>query len=76
MGVIPDPEIFEFKLEKNDMFVVIASDGVWEFMDNDTVAKIVASYYAKGSPEAAANAIVKEAYKQWRKEEEVIDDIT
>ena len=58
------------------MFVILATDGVWEFMDNDMVAKIVAGYYSKGSPEAAANAVVKEAFKQWRKEEEVIDDIT
>lgn len=76
VGVLPDAELFEFKLEENDMFIVLATDGVWEFMDNDMVAKIVASYYSKGSPEAAANAIVKEAFKQWRKEEEVIDDIT
>ena len=27
-------------------------------------------------PEAAANAIVKEAYKKWREQEEVVDDIT
>jgi len=58
------------------MFIVLASDGVWEFMQNDLVAKIVAPFYLKGSPEAAANAVVKEAYKQWRKQEEVIDDIT
>ena len=76
VGVIPDAEIFEFKLEPNDMFIVLASDGVWEFMENDLIAKIVAPYYAKGSPEAAANEVVKEAYKHWRREEEVIDDIT
>jgi len=76
VGVIPDAEIFEFKLTPNDQFIVIASDGVWEFMENDLIAKIVVSYYPKGLPEAAANAIVKEAYKHWRKDEEVIDDIT
>jgi hypothetical protein len=73
-------------LSPEDKFIIIASDGVWEFMENDMVAKIVAPFYEKGSPEAAANAIggyfygynhlVKEAYKQWRKQEEVIDDIT
>ena len=39
------------------MFIVLASDGVWEFMENDQVAKIVAPYYKESSPEAAANAI-------------------
>jgi len=56
-GVIPDAEIFEFELTSNDMFIVLASDGVWEFMDNELVAKIVAPFYESGSPEAAANAI-------------------
>jgi len=56
-GVVPNAEIFEFWLTSKDMFIVIASDGVWEFMDNDLVAKIVAPFYLKSSPEAAANAI-------------------
>lgn len=58
-GVVPNAEIFEFKLTPEDMFIVLASDGVWEFMQNDLVAKIVAPFYHKGSPEAAANAIGK-----------------
>ena len=58
-GVIPNAEIFEFLLSPEDKFIIIASDGVWEFMDNDMVAKIVAPFYDKGSPEAAANAIGK-----------------
>ena len=33
-------------------------------------------YYIKSAPEAAANSLVKEAYKKWKLEEEVIDDIT
>lgn len=76
VGVIPDPELFEFLLSPEDQFLVVASDGVWEFLSNDDVAKIVAPYYAQSSPEAAANALVKEAFKKWMEEEEVIDDIT
>jgi len=56
-GVIANAEIFEFELTPKEMFIVIASDGVFEFMSNELVAKIVAPYYSKGSPEAAANAI-------------------
>jgi hypothetical protein len=36
----------------------------------------VASFYHKGAPESAANALVKAAYNRWKEEEEVIDDIT
>ena len=43
VGVSPIPEIFEFKVHESDTFIVIASDGVWEFLSNDDVAKLVAS---------------------------------
>lgn len=38
VGVSAEPETFEFSLGMNDKFIVIASDGVWEFMNNETVA--------------------------------------
>lgn len=58
-GVIADAEIFEFELTSKDMFILVASDGVFEFMSNELVAKIVTPFYMKGTPEAAANAIGK-----------------
>ena len=33
-------------------------------------------FYEQNAPEAAANALVKAAFKRWKQEEEVIDDIT
>lgn len=46
---------------------MLASDGVWEFMSNEEVARIARDpYYFKSAPEAAANALVKEAYKRWK----------
>jgi hypothetical protein len=45
-------------------------------MENIEVASIVYNFYSKNDPEAAANALVKEAHNRWKKEEEVIDDIT
>ena len=76
VGVIPDPEILQYDISSEDEFLVVASDGVWEFMPNEEVAKIAEPFFGKSAPEAAANALVKEAYKRWKTEEEVIDDIT
>ena len=75
MGVLADPEVIEFKLNK-DSFAIIASDGVWEFLSNDQVAIIVAEALKDGSPEHAANTLVRESFLKWKKEEDVIDDIT
>ena len=41
VGVIPDPEILEFLLTAEDKFIVIGSDGVFEFISNEEVVKIV-----------------------------------
>ena len=45
VGVSHEAEIMEFTLGLNDKFVVIASDGVWEFLSNEDVAHIVYPFY-------------------------------
>lgn len=44
-------EIKQLDLEPSDKFIVIASDGVWEFLSNEMIARIVWPYYVKNSPE-------------------------
>ena len=39
------PEMNEYEFSKEDKVVVIASDGVWEFLENIDVAKIVYPFY-------------------------------
>ena len=69
-------EVKQLNLEPADKFIVIASDGVWEFLTNETVARIVWPYYVKNSPEQAGNAIVRAAAQKWKENDTVIDDIT
>lgn len=76
VGVISIPEIQQFILEEDDKFLVIASDGVFEFLSNQEIANLVMPHYKANQPEQAANEIVKSAFKKWREEEEVVDDIT
>ena len=45
VGVSADPEVKEFTLGLNDKFIVIASDGVWEFLSNEDVAGIVLPFF-------------------------------
>ena len=70
-------EILELDLCKEDRFIVIASDGVWEFITNDEIAKIVKPFFDAKNAEKAAEAVVKESYLRWKREEEgIVDDIT
>lgn len=75
-GVHAEPEIFEFTITKQDKMIVLASDGVWEFLSNQEVASIVYPFFEKRNAEGAAEALVRESFKKWRQEEDVIDDIT
>lgn len=47
---------------KDGMGLIIASDGLWDVMDNETAARIVASH--SGSANAAANALKEAALKR------------
>jgi len=70
------PEMNEYQFTKEDKVVVIASDGVWEFLENIDVAKIVYPFFLQKNAEGAAENLVRASFKRWRKEESVIDDIT
>lgn len=73
VGVIARPEIIERTLEADDRFIIIGSDGIWEFITSQEAVEMAAK--AK-TCEAAAKALADEADRRWRKEEEVVDDIT
>ena len=45
VGVSAEPEIKEFILGFNDKILIIASDGVWEFLSNEDIAAIVLPFY-------------------------------
>ena len=76
VGVNAIPEIKEFMLTPEDKIMVLASDGVWEFLKNQEVANIVYPFYLQKNAEGAAESLVRAAFKRWKREESVIDDIT
>ena len=76
VGVVSQPEILEYKLLNEDKFIMLASDGIWEFISSDECVNIVKDYYLKDDIDGALNYLYKESSKRWIMEEEVIDDIT
>ena len=77
VGVSDIPEIKEFDLNEMDpLAVVVASDGVWEFMSHEEVKNIVMNYgYSKDANSCAKN-IVEKARLIWQGTGYAIDDIT
>ncbi len=76
LGVIPVPKFIYEKIDKDTKFIVVASDGVWEFLDNKKVADIVMPFYKKNDPDGACKALIKESTQWWNQEDVVVDDIT
>ena len=76
VGVITEPEINEYYFVEEDKFIIIASDGLWEFISSDECIEMVKEYYIKNDIDGALNFLYKESSKRWIMEEEVIDDIT
>jgi len=76
VGVISDPEITEYSFLYEDKFIILASDGIWEFISSDECINLVKDFYVKKDINGALNFLYKEASKRWIIEEEVIDDIT
>lgn len=75
-GVIAEPEVSCHKLGKSDLFVTVASDGVWEFMENEKVIDII---YKNGKNKADKSAadVAELAFNVWlTRENNTTDDIT
>ena len=77
VGVSDVPEIKEFDLYDMDpLAVVVASDGVWEFMPNEEVRNTVMSYAYSKNANDCAKKIVEKARLIWQGTGYAIDDIT
>ena len=73
-GVISDPEFTEYELNpETDKFLVVATDGLWEFVSNQETVDFVES---QSTPTDAVDVLVTEAATRWMHEEQVIDDTT
>jgi serine/threonine protein phosphatase PrpC len=78
VGVIADPEVKIFDLNSNDLFLILATDGVWEFISNQEAADIVWGVLQDGGGAAkATELLIDHASRRWKEEEDDYrDDIT
>ena len=77
IGVIDEPEIKKFFFEGNEKFIIIANDGLWEFISGEECINLVKNFYEeKKDVKEATLELTKEAFNKWKRKEIVIDDIT
>ena len=76
-GTISVPEVKEYMFEKEDKFMILASDGLFEFINNDEIINIVKDFYLKNEIVGCCEFLYNESCRRWIEEEEdTIDDIT
>ncbi len=72
MGV----DIKELTIRREHRMIVLASDGVWDQITNEEVAKMAFRYSENSTLEAAVNAIISEARTRWTNAGQHVDDVT
>lgn len=75
-GLLAVPEIYALPLSSADSFIVLGSDGVFDFITSAEVIATVARMRFHASPQEAAEALVKMACDRWIEDDSVIDDIS
>eukprot|EP00826_Nyctotherus_ovalis_P008516 TRINITY_DN1220_c0_g1_i10.p1 TRINITY_DN1220_c0_g1~~TRINITY_DN1220_c0_g1_i10.p1 ORF type:complete len:470 (+),score=86.08 TRINITY_DN1220_c0_g1_i10:310-1719(+) len=76
VGVTTDPDTTETTIHAWDKIVVLGSDGIWDRLSNEEVARIAFKHSKADQPERAVNAIIGEARKRWANSGMHIDDIS
>ena len=76
VGVIHDPGIFEYDLNRTTKFVIICSDGVWEYLNNDIVKEIGKKFYLENNPSGYCHFLLSHSFNEWLKHDNFVDDIT
>lgn len=75
-GVSSEPDFVEYKFNpdgREDLILVLASDGLWEFMTDQQVMEMAVE---TTEPRFAVDKLISEANERWMAEEQVIDDTT
>ncbi len=81
VGVSAEPELTDHEVGDLDEFIVMATDGVWDVIDNNQAVEIVSSHVKRAGggdwdAEEAASLIARSARRRWSQLSNMIDDIT
>jgi len=77
VGVISEPVISEHALSAAVRFVILATDGIWEFIGSQEAVELVGkSLDAGASTDTTVCKLVLEASRRWISHEHLADDIT
>ena len=75
-GVISTPQVLEYEINTNTKFLVVCSDGIWEFMSNEQVRDVGNNFYKINDASRLCSELVNMSVNLWGQRELIRDDIT
>ena len=76
IGIISNPVINEYTLNKTVKFILIASSGIWRFMKEKEIINYGVKYYLLNDPDNFCKSVVNKSMELWKQNVGNIDDIT
>jgi serine/threonine protein phosphatase PrpC len=74
IGIVSVPDTMVYDLTENDEFIILATDGIWEFISNQEAVRIVSS---SNDAKEATSRLSALAWSKWLSaEDDLVDDIT
>ena len=76
VGVIYTPDVTTTVLTEDHKTIIVASDGLWEFVPNEAIISKMCNYKENHTLEEICQEMITLATRAWKKEDEIVDDIT
>ena len=68
IGVIPDPSIYHIGLSPEDKFIIVGSDGLFEYLEMNEVSEIVSKHLESGDMKQACEDMIHASKTKWTEE--------
>ena len=76
LGVVAEPEVTEYILRDEDKVIILASDGLFEYVSNEEITEKVSNFIDKNDANLIVDELYKLSYARWKARDCGIDDTT
>lgn len=76
VGVSSIAEVQHHLLTPGDSFMIVASDGLWEFISSFEAVLLASQSYEQNDYQGCCDRLLNESLARWRRNDDAIDDIT
>ena len=76
VGVIPNPQFIEYTLNSKSKYMLVCSDGIFEFISNEEVMNTANTFYLKNDVFGLCKTLTEKSTELWLKDDNYVDDIT